>query len=149
MDAIDLSAHRAPLFFLGAGMSAESGVPTYRGRGGIWEQYDYQDYACQRAFERDPEKVLDFHQLRRATVLACQPHAGHQHLARLQSVWPALRVVTQNIDGLLQRAGIRVDAELHGSLWRLRGAGGSRPGRVPAAALRRLRAMAAAGHHLV
>ena len=132
MDAIDLSAHRAPLFFLGAGMSAESGVPTYRGRGGIWEQYDYQDYACQRAFERDPEKVLDFHQLRRATVLACQPHAGHQHLARLQSAWPALRVVTQNIDGLLQRAGIRVDAELHGSLWRLRCACGVQEAPAPA-----------------
>ena len=67
MHTIDLARYDSVLFFLGAGMSAESGVPTYRGRGGIWEQYRYEDYACQRAFERAPERVLDFHELRRAT----------------------------------------------------------------------------------
>src|SRR3546814_19964159 len=101
-------------------MSAESGVPTYRGRGGIWGQYDYREYACQRAFDRDPRKVLDFHELRRSRVLDCAPHAGHDALARLQAVHPQLHVITQNIDGMLQRAGVSVAAELHGSLWRLR-----------------------------
>jgi NAD-dependent deacetylase len=121
MQALNLARYDSVIFFIGAGMSAESGVPTYRGRGGIWEQYRYEDYACQRAFDRWPEKVLDFHELRRAKVLECIPHAGHAHLARLQAAFAdRLRVVTQNIDGLLQRAGIRVDAELHGSLWRVR-----------------------------
>lgn len=121
MQTLDLARYDSVLFFIGAGMSAESGVPTYRGRGGIWTQYNYEDYACQRAFERAPERVLDFHELRRATVLDCAPHAGHAHLARLQAAFPArLKVVTQNIDGLLQRADIAVDAELHGSLWRVR-----------------------------
>jgi NAD-dependent deacetylase len=108
------------VLFTGAGLSAESGVPTYRGAGGIWRDYRYQDYACQRAFEHDPVKVLDFHALRRASVQACAPHAGHAHIRQMQARHPGIRVVTQNIDGLLQRAGVAVDAELHGSLWRLR-----------------------------
>ncbi len=108
------------VLFTGAGLSAESGVPTYRGAGGIWREYRYEDYACQRAFDRDPVKVLDFHELRRAKVLACTPHVGHAHIRAMQAVHPGVQVITQNIDGLLQRAGVRVDAELHGSLWRLR-----------------------------
>ena len=62
------------VFFTGAGMSAESGIPTYRGRGGIWHQYDWETYACQEAFDADPEKVLRFHELRRTAILACEPH---------------------------------------------------------------------------
>lgn len=121
MNPIRLSDHASVVFFTGAGLSAESGVPTYRGAGGIWSQYRYQDYACQRAFDRDPQAVLDFHELRRGSVLACAPHAGHAALAALQAAHPQrLQVITQNIDGLLQRAGVRVAAELHGSMWRLR-----------------------------
>lgn len=120
MTPIDLAAFRHIVFFTGAGMSAECGVPTYRGSGGIWSQYDYRNYACQRAFDADPRKVLDFHELRRSKVLDCEPHAGHRHLARLQARYPQLEVVTQNIDGMFQRAGVRVAAELHGSLWRVR-----------------------------
>jgi len=114
------------VFFTGAGLSAESGVPTYRGSGGIWSQYRYEEYACQRAFDRDPQKVLDFHELRRGKLLDCKPHAGHRHLAALQAAHPGISVVTQNIDGLLQRAGVRVAAELHGSAWRVRCACGTR-----------------------
>ena len=57
------------VFFTGAGLSSESGIPTYRGAGGIWKEYNYEDYACQRAFDRDPEKVWDFHDKRRVAVL--------------------------------------------------------------------------------
>ena len=117
---IRLADFRSVVFFVGAGMSAECGVPTYRGSGGIWAQYDYGEYACQRAFDRNAQKVLDFHELRRKTVLDCQPHAGHHALAKLQAAHPQVHVVTQNIDGMLQRAGVRVAAELHGSLWRVR-----------------------------
>lgn len=101
-------------------MSAESGVPTYRGRGGIWHQYNWEEYACQEAFGRNPGKVLDFHEKRRKSVLDCQPHAGHRHLARMQKIHPAITIVTQNIDGMHQRAGSDEVIELHGSLWRLR-----------------------------
>jgi NAD-dependent deacetylase len=108
------------VFFTGAGMSAESGIPTYRGKGGVWAEYDYEDYACQRAFDRDPERVWDFHDKRRAAVAACSPNPGHAIVARVQADKPATAIVTQNIDGLHQRAGATVLAELHGSLWRVR-----------------------------
>lgn len=108
------------LFFTGAGLSAESGLPTYRGSGGIWREYNYEDYACQRAFEADPDKVWDFHDARRAMVARCEPNPGHGVIAALQQAQPATRVVTQNIDGLHQRAGATGVVELHGSLWRVR-----------------------------
>ena len=119
-NTIRLAEFSSVVFFVGAGMSAESGVPTYRGAGGIWTQYRYEDFACQRAFNADPQRVLDFHEVRREAVLTCKPHAGHYALAKLQAAHPRLHVITQNIDGMLQRAGVHVDAELHGSLWRMR-----------------------------
>lgn len=108
------------VFFTGAGMSAESGVPTYRGAGGIWKQYDYQRYACQTAFERDPLAVWEFHNYRRELVARCEPNAGHGVIARAEQALPSVTVVTQNIDGLHQRAGAKNVVELHGSLWRVR-----------------------------
>ncbi len=76
--------YKSILFFTGAGMSAESGVPTYRGKGGIWHQYNWEDHACQRAFEKDPEKVIKFHELRREKLLVCKPHPGHEIIAAIQ-----------------------------------------------------------------
>lgn len=108
------------VIFSGAGMSAESGIPTYRGKGGVWKEYDYEDYACQRAFHRDPEKVWDFHDKRRAAVAACEPNPGHRVVAELQKRKPSTVIVTQNIDGMHQRAGATDVVELHGSLWRVR-----------------------------
>ncbi|HDP95626.1 MAG TPA: NAD-dependent deacylase [Candidatus Aminicenantes bacterium] len=111
---------RAIVVFTGAGMSAESGVPTYRGSGGIWNQYRWQEYACQEAFENKPEAVLDFHEKRRKAVLDCIPHAGHKALADLETIHPRVTLITQNIDGMHQRAGSRNVLEIHGSLWRMR-----------------------------
>ncbi len=108
------------VFFTGAGLSAESGLPTYRGRGGIWNQYNYEEYACQRAFNANPEKVWNFHDVRRERVAACQPSAGHRVIAEVQQAKPSTIVVTQNIDGLHQRAGCTGVVELHGSIWRIR-----------------------------
>jgi NAD-dependent deacetylase len=108
------------VFFTGAGMSAESGVPTYRGKGGIWAQYDYRAVACQTAFERNPQKVLAFHEIRRRAVLSCRPHSGHDILTAIEKRHPRCIVVTQNIDGMHQRSGTHNVIELHGSLWRLR-----------------------------
>ena len=125
------------VFFTGAGISAESGVPTYRGAGGIWGRYAWQDYACQRAFDRDPDKVLDFHEERRRRVLACAPHAGHARIAQLQARDPGVAIITQNTDGLHSRAGAREVLELHGSLWRLRCAKHGRSDDVAAGAFAR------------
>jgi len=108
------------VLFTGAGMSAESGIPTYRGAGGIWQQYDWEEYACQKAFERNPEKVLGFHELRRSAILKCQPHAGHVIISKVQMQHQNTWIVTQNIDGMHQRAGSKNVIELHGSIWRLR-----------------------------
>lgn len=108
------------VFFTGAGMSAASGIPTYRGKGGMWKEYDWQECACQKAFDLDPEKVWDFHNVRRLAVAACKPNAGHDLVARCEAVLPSVTVVTQNIDGLHQVAGSKRVHELHGSLWRVR-----------------------------
>jgi len=108
------------VFFTGAGLSAESGIPTYRGKGGMWAEYDYEDYACQRAFDRDPAKVWDFHDMRRAAVAKCEPNEGHRVIAAVQAAKPTTAVVTQNIDGLHGRSGVESPIELHGSLWRVR-----------------------------
>ena len=108
------------VFFTGAGLSAESGIPTYRGRGGTWSQYNYEDYACQEAFDRDPEKVWDFHDERRKLIGAKEPNEAHRIIAELQRAHPATVIVTQNVDGLHQRAGASRVLELHGNMWRVR-----------------------------
>ena len=108
------------VFFTGAGMSAESGVPTYRGKGGIWNEYNWEEYACESAFRSNPDLVLDFHELRRIEALKCKPHLGHYILKDIQDKYLNTMVITQNIDGMHQRSGIQNVIELHGSLWRMR-----------------------------
>lgn len=107
------------VFFTGAGISAESGVPTFRGKGGMWEKYDYESYACQPAFDRDPEAVWEFHNYRRGVVAACAPNPAHVQIAELAKR-AEVTVITQNIDGLHELAGSEGVIELHGSLWWLR-----------------------------
>lgn len=108
------------VFFTGAGMSAESGVPTYRGAGGIWKEYDYGAYACQAAFDRNPDAVWEFHNYRRQLVAKCDPNPGHVRMAELEAQRDGIVVVTQNIDGLHERAGTKRIHRLHGSLWHVR-----------------------------
>lgn len=108
------------VFFTGAGLSVESGIPTYRGAGGIWHEYDYAEYACEEAFRRDPDKVWDFHDLRRGVAARAEPNGAHRLIAGIQRAKPGTVVITQNIDGLHERAGATGVIDLHGSLWRLR-----------------------------
>lgn len=117
---IDITTFKRVVFFTGAGMSAESGVPTYRGAGGIWKNYNYQEYACQAAFEKDPAGVWRFHNYRRELVGGCAPNEGHRLIALCEAQLAQVTVITQNIDGLHQKAGSRAVIELHGSLWRVR-----------------------------
>ena len=79
---ISLEHYHKIIFFTGAGMSAESGVPTYRGRGGIWNEYKWEEYACQNAFDKNPEFVLNFHQLRRIEALKCNPHHDEDYILK-------------------------------------------------------------------
>ena len=108
------------VFFTGAGMSAESGIHTYRGEGGIWNSYKWRDVACQKAFETNPRRVLDFHEKRRMEALEATPHNGHQIIKNLENELGQVDIITQNIDGMHQRAYSKNVLELHGSLWRLR-----------------------------
>ncbi len=114
-----LGEYKSIVFFTGAGMSAESGVFTYRGKGGLWHEYNWQEYACQRAYDRNPMKVLKFHEMRRGLIIDCQPHAGHEIISKLEQEFN-VSIVTQNIDGMHQKAGSENVIELHGSHWRLR-----------------------------
>ena len=120
MNHFNYKEYRRIIFFTGAGMSAESGIPTYRGKGGIWNQYNWEDFACQSAFDLNPEKVLEFHELRRIEALKCSPHPGHHLIRTIENEKPNTYIITQNIDGMHQRADSKNVLELHGSLWRLR-----------------------------
>lgn len=105
----------------GAGLSAASGVPTFRGPNGLWEGHRLEDVATPEAWQRDPELVRRFYDERRLACARAVPNAGHVALARLQRARSAqTTLVTQNIDGLLHRAGCDDVVEMHGSLWRLR-----------------------------
>lgn len=117
---LDVSSFKRIVFFSGAGLSAASGIATYRGQGGVWAQYDYRSYACQDAFDVDPDAVWEFHEKRRANAGAAEPNLAHELITAVQRTVPGARIVTQNIDGLQQRAGGQDVTELHGSLWRVR-----------------------------
>jgi NAD-dependent deacetylase len=100
----------------GAGISTESGIPDFRSPTGIWAQYDPMEYATIDAFRRDPEKVWEFYALRLDVLAQAEPNAGHLALAELERRGLVRAIVTQNIDGLHQRAGSREVIEVHGSI---------------------------------
>jgi NAD-dependent deacetylase len=106
----------------GAGVSAESGVNTFRGAGGLWEGHRVEDVATPEAFARDPELVWKFYNARRSALRAIRPNPGHDALAALERRWGAGRftLATQNVDGLHHAAGSQAVLELHGSLRRVR-----------------------------
>src|SRR5215207_2751962 len=103
----------------GAGVSAASGVPTFRGEDGLWRQYRAEDLATPDAFARDPRLVWEWYDWRRGVIAACRPNAAHEVLARW-SERPGFTLVTQNVDGLHERAGTRGVIRFHGSIWELR-----------------------------
>ena len=108
----------------GAGVSAESGVPTFRGAGGFWRQYQAQDLASPDAFKSDPSLVWEFYHYRREVMGTKEPNPAHLAIAeceaRLEKEKKRLVVITQNIDELHKRAGSKNILELHGSLFRVR-----------------------------
>ena len=99
----------------GAGISAESGISTFRDSDGLWEHYRVEDVATHEAYERNPELVLDFYNQRRRQLFAAQPNEAHRQLVRLEQRYD-VRIVTQNIDDLHERAGSSHVLHLHGEL---------------------------------
>lgn len=123
-----LRAARHIVVLTGAGVSAESGVPTFRGASGLWKQFRPEELATPEAFARDPRLVLEWYAVRRDKVLACEPNAAHRAMASFALTHGTMTIVTQNVDGLHARAA-RAEAdsgdataamplELHGSILR-------------------------------
>jgi NAD-dependent deacetylase len=104
----------------GAGVSAESGVPTFRGAGGLWEGRRVEEVASPQGFSADPVMVWRFYEQRRRNLASVKPNLAHQVLAAWQGRFASYHLVTQNVDGLHQAAGARDVLELHGSIWTVR-----------------------------
>jgi NAD-dependent deacetylase len=102
----------------GAGVSAASGVPTFRGPDGLWRRHRAEDLATPEAFANDPLLVWEWYAWRRQVILACRPNAAHDVIAEW-SLRPGSQVLTQNVDDLHVRAGTRALARIHGSIWEL------------------------------
>jgi NAD-dependent deacetylase len=103
----------------GAGVSAESGLRTFRDSDGLWEGYNIEEVATPRAWRRDPRLVLDFYNMRRRNVLEAEPNAAHKVLAELEQHFD-VHIVTQNIDDLHERAGSSKVLHLHGEIFKMR-----------------------------
>jgi NAD-dependent deacetylase len=111
---------RRVVVLTGAGISAESGVPVFRGAGGLWRNFRPEDLATPAAFTRQPQTVWEWYLWRRSQIAAAQPNPGHQTIARWQQTRDGVALLTQNVDGLHARASSPDPIELHGNLWRVR-----------------------------
>lgn len=104
----------------GAGISAESGVPTFRGPGGLWKNFRAEDLATPAAFARDPKLVWEWYDWRRAILATAEPNAGHRALTELERRAARFTLITQNVDGLHDRAGSLNILKVHGDIWTVR-----------------------------
>jgi NAD-dependent deacetylase len=104
----------------GAGISAESGIPTFRGEDGLWKKYRPEELATPAAFYQDPRLVWEWYDWRRGIIGQKEPNLGHKVIARWEESFSEVSLITQNIDGLHQRAGSKNIWELHGNIWKLR-----------------------------
>jgi NAD-dependent deacetylase len=101
----------------GAGVSAASGVPTFRGAEGLWKSYSPQELATPEAFERDPKLVWEWYDWRRGLISKCRPNPAHEILALWSRRYPEFTLITQNVDGLHEKAGTKNVIRFHGSIW--------------------------------
>ncbi len=104
----------------GAGISADSGVPTFRGADGLWRNFRAEDLATPEAFARDPRLVWEWYDWRRAIIAGASPNAAHHALAAFEHVRERFWLITQNVDGLHRTAGSRRLSEIHGNIWTVR-----------------------------
>lgn len=108
------------VFLTGAGISAESGVPTFRGTDGLWRNFRAEDLATPQAFERDPKLVWEWYDMRRQNLLPLEPNKAHKAIADIEKTGYEVTLITQNVDGLHQKAGNVNCLELHGNIWNVR-----------------------------
>lgn len=101
-------------------MSAESGIPTFRGSGGLWKQFRAEDLATPEAFAHDPQLMWEWYDWRRGLIAAAKPNQGHIALAELERRTPNFTLITQNVDDLHERAGSKNILHVHGSIWTVR-----------------------------
>jgi NAD-dependent deacetylase len=101
----------------GAGVSAASGVPTFRGPEGLWKNFRPESLATAEAFQRDPKLVWEWYDWRRQVLLTKKPNRGHEVIAAWSERYPQFKLITQNVDGLHERAGTRNVIRFHGSIW--------------------------------
>jgi NAD-dependent deacetylase len=104
----------------GAGISADSGVPTFRGEDGLWRRYRAEELATAAAFEANPQLVWEWYDWRRGIIGKAEPNPGHLAIAEMERIFPHFSLITQNVDGLHCRAGNSMIIEIHGNLWQLR-----------------------------
>lgn len=114
-----MSKKKKIIVFTGAGVSAESGISTFRDNGGLWDKYDIREVATPEAWQRNPELVLQFYNERRKNVLEAQPNEAHKALVRLEEKFD-VHIITQNIDDLHERAGSTTVLHLHGEILKSR-----------------------------
>lgn len=114
-----LAAKRVCLL-TGAGISAESGIPTFRGKEGLWKTYRAEQLATPTAFIQDPKLVWEWYDWRRGIIASKEPNAGHRVIAGWEEIFSDFALITQNIDGLHQRSGSNNVIELHGNIWKQR-----------------------------
>jgi NAD-dependent deacetylase len=115
-----LASARSVSVLTGAGISAESGIPTFRGNDGLWRNFRAEDLATPEAFARDPKLVWEWYDWRRSVIATAQPNAGHLALAQIERNVPRFTLITQNVDGLHGRAGSASVLKVHGDIWTLR-----------------------------
>ncbi|MBW2039848.1 MAG: NAD-dependent deacylase [Deltaproteobacteria bacterium] len=104
----------------GAGISAESGIPTFRGEDGLWRRYRVEELATPYAFQTNPKLVWEWYDWRRGIITEAEPNPGHTAIAEMEQIFPHFFLITQNVDGLHRRAGNTKIIEIHGNLWQLR-----------------------------
>jgi NAD-dependent deacetylase len=114
-----LEAASSVVILTGAGISAESGIPTFRGSDGLWKNFKPEELATPQAFAKDPRLVWEWYDWRRGLIAKAEPNAGHRALVQLEAAKPNFTLITQNVDGLHDRAGSRRVLKLHGDIWRM------------------------------
>ncbi len=129
--AIRLAGASRVTTLTGAGVSAASGVPTFRGPEGLWKSFRAEDLATADAFARDPRLVWEWYEWRRSKIAGCRPNRAHEVLASWSRRFDRFLLVTQNVDGLHEAAGTHGLVRLHGSIWHLKCSRPCGPGATP------------------
>lgn len=117
---VQLASATKVVVLTGAGVSAESGVPTFRGKDGLWHNYRAEELATPQAFRKNPALVWEWYDWRRSIIAKAKPNQGHVIIAAMEKHFPNFLLITQNVDALHERAGNRKLVELHGNIWKVR-----------------------------